>query len=222
MSKLTTAICAAIFIATAATAQLAEPSAGAWYAVQLARLSDRAPDDSSALVAFRAGEDRVWRIQGPIDGRDDAQEIAALSNGADVEEHFTATLAATPGAVIDDAPADAPAYYRLWRLKFQDGAEARGADIVADRFVAAMESIGREVIMLTAKDAEWDALVFQGPFETADEAEPQYDVELEEALVDRINDPRIVMALKAELGALTAVEDEQVVYRWVADEPAGE
>src|SRR5690606_38417625 len=110
-----------------------------------------------------------WSLSGPF---------ATLDQAADARTGDTAPVAAEIVAGDeslargDDAEA---AHYRLQRLRFHDGAEARGLEIVRDRLVPAMTQAGGDPLLLRLTEGDWDAFVIDGPFAAAEEAQARIE-----------------------------------------------
>ena len=163
-----------------------------------------------------AKDSRLWALLGPFEAPDEATRAAtdAVAARADAEEPHGAELLAGSIPAGDGAEQGAAAYYRLWRVRFQEGGEARGSEIIRDRLIPAMMANDGQALLLRLSDGAWDLLAIDGPFATADEAQARIerrDTHFEDALNARIGDPRTVAATRSELGALIAAEEQRVV-----------
>jgi hypothetical protein len=180
---------------------------------------------------------RVWQFAGPFEtaGQADAalpwddwlatsaaqgsyDALARWMRLSTIKERFTAVLAVANGGPDPARPANEQALLLLWRVKLAREDEERAHELLARRLVPAMAAVHREVVLLRARDAEWDALLLAGPFATGDEADAYRSGRLEGALLDPITEQRE----RGELASLITDVDRRVVYRWIAGEPLAE
>jgi hypothetical protein len=135
-----------------------------------------------------------------------------------IRERFLAELSIATGVPDPSRPLNQQAILILWRVELAEGEEERAHELLARRLVPAMAARRREVVLFRARDAEWDALLLEGPFATGGEADPEGGGGFERALLDPVEGRRE----RRELASLIARVDRQIVYRWITGEQVPE